>query len=344
MKPSDVRSLLLKTLPAGLRCMLVGAPGVGKTSILSQVCAELGYDLVVDYTSMKDPTDYGGIGWPDAASNTMRYLHTPAIVNLSRAKKPTVWFLDDFGMGTSAVQASAMQLIRRSEVHGIKIADCVIPVIATNRRQDRANVSGILDPVKSSFESIINVEPDLDDLRNWWLGQGLPVNPIAFASLRWELIASPDAPSAEIQNRPNPRTLEHLARLEMLNLPAAVRAEALSGACGEGFAIEYIAFCSSLANMISIDEILVDPAGATIPQTPAQLYATAIGLSVRADRHNIDNICIYAERLYNAGQGEFTVLTVRDAVRRNPALSATPGCQKIFMGPMRDLIFGANDQ
>lgn len=341
MKPSHVRRVLQQTLPAGLNVMLVGAPGVGKTSILQQTAAEIEMDVVTIYAALQDPTEPGGVLWP--GDSGARYIFSPEMYRLFETERPTVAFLDDFGQAPAATQAAWMQWTLAREVHGKRIADNVTFAIGTNRRQDRAGVTGVLEPVKSRFACILHVEPDLEDLRAWWMSSGLPVNPIAFVSLRWELMISNDAPTADMQNRPNPRTLEHLARLEMLDLPASVRADALAGAAGEGFAIEYLAFCTQLRNMISIDEMLLDPTHAPLPDGPAQLYATAIGISHRADVSNFDHCAIYLTRLYEAGHGEFVVLAVRDSVRRNRALLSTAGCQKMFMGPMRELAFGGDD-
>ena len=47
-------------------------------------------------------------------------------------------------------------------------------VAATNRREDMAGVQGMLEPVKSRFYSILNVEVNAKDWVNWYNTQGLP--------------------------------------------------------------------------------------------------------------------------------------------------------------------------
>jgi hypothetical protein len=56
-----------------------------------------------------------------------------------------------------------MQLILARRVNSFTLPDCVSFVAASNRRQDKAGVTGILEPVKSRFATILEVSPDLDD-------------------------------------------------------------------------------------------------------------------------------------------------------------------------------------
>ena len=68
-------------------------------------------------------------------------------------------FLDDLGQAPMSVQAAAMQLILARRINGFKISDKVIFMAATNRREDKAGVTGILEPVKSRFAWIVELVP-----------------------------------------------------------------------------------------------------------------------------------------------------------------------------------------
>ena len=70
---------------------------------------------------------------------------------LIQADKDTVFFLDDLGQAPPTVQAAAMQLILARRINGHHVSDSVTFIAATNRKQDKAGVSGILEPVKSRF-------------------------------------------------------------------------------------------------------------------------------------------------------------------------------------------------
>jgi hypothetical protein len=55
-------------------------------------------------------------------------------------------------------------------------------------REDRAGVSGILEPVKSRFTTIIEMEPDVDDWTNWATSNNIRPEIIAFIRIRRKLL------------------------------------------------------------------------------------------------------------------------------------------------------------
>ena len=49
MKPSQLYKLLSRTIPAKLPVLIKGAPGIGKTDIVSQACNDAGAELIVSH-------------------------------------------------------------------------------------------------------------------------------------------------------------------------------------------------------------------------------------------------------------------------------------------------------
>jgi hypothetical protein len=234
---------------------------------------------------------------------------------------------------------NCMQLILARRVNGHILPDCVTFVAATNRRADRAGVSGILEPVKSRFATIIELHPDIDSWCNWAIGAGIPATLIAFLRFRPDLL-SDFKPSADMSNSPMPRTWASLAKLEALSLPQQVELAAMAGAVGEGPAAEYIAFRRMYQSLTSVDAILLDPQGCKLPTAPNELYATCTALASKVTEQNLSRIGIYANRLMDAGRGEFAVLLMRDVIRRNPKLQYSDAYIRIACGPIGQLISG----
>jgi hypothetical protein len=257
------------------------------------------------------------------------------------ATRPTVWFLDDLGQASPAVQAAFMQLLLARRVNGHALPDCVTFAAATNRRIDRAGVSGILEPVKSRFATIVELVPDLDSWCEWAINHGVSYTLIAFLRYRPELLCNFEA-SADLTNSPVPRTWAKLAKGETLNLPPAVETSAFSGAVGEGAAVEYIAFRQMAKTLINLDAILLDPSHAPIPSTkPDQLYATVVGLAARANETNFDRIVTYAQRMYvEADKGEYAALLIRDSQRRDVKVAYTQAYTKMQCSPLGQLLTG----
>lgn len=317
MTPSQLTAFLAQAIAARLPALIVGPPGVGKSDLVALAAQMSGYRLILSHPAVSDPTDAKGLPWVAKGAETATFLPFGELAEAIHATQPTVWFLDDLGQAPPAVQASFMQLLLARRVNGHALPECVTFVAATNRRTDRAGVSGILEPVKSRFAAIVELEPDLDEWCQWALAQDfVPPELVAFLRFRPELLCK-FVPSADLVNCPLPRTWAHAAKLLGLKLSDAVQAHALAGAVGEGAATELLAFLKLYRELPNIDAILIDPDGPPIPQQPAPLYAVATALATKANAANFARVARYTQRLVDAGHGEFATLLLRDAIRRD---------------------------
>ncbi len=340
--PSQLKVLLASTIKAGLPVLITGAPGVGKSDIVAQAAQDAGAELLISHPAVADPTDAKGLPWPVQGAQEATFLPFGELARACKATNPTVWLLDDLGQAPPAVQASYMQLLLARRVNGHVLPDCVTFVAATNRRTDRAGVSGILEPVKSRFASIVELEPNLDDWCQWAYPHGISPTLIAFIRYKPDMLCNFQA-TADLSNSPVPRTWAHVAKLESLALPAAVESIAFAGAVGEGAATEYLAFRQMAKSLVNLDAILLDPMHAPIPKKPDQLYATCIGLAHRANHTNLQRIIDYANRMVTeANKGEFAVLMMRDAQRRDFTLTATDEFVRMQSSPVGELVNGAS--
>ena len=183
MKPSHLSTYLELAIRNRTPVLITGAPGIGKSDIVGQAAAKAGYELIVEHPVVADPTDYKGIPWVDKDGNA-NFVPIGNLARMMQATSPTVVLLDDIGQAMLAVQAAVMQLLLARRVNDKLIPDCVTFLAATNRRTDRAGVTGLLEPVKSRFVSIINLDVDLEDWVKWALANNLPTELIAFIRFR----------------------------------------------------------------------------------------------------------------------------------------------------------------
>lgn len=339
MNPSRLQTFLANAIAAKLPVLITGAPGIGKSDIVAQAASDANADLILSHPVVSDPTDAKGLPWIASDKKSATFLPFGEMMRAINAKTSTVWFLDDLGQASPAVQASFMQLILARRVNGHVLPDCVTFVAATNRRTDRAGVTGILEPVKSRFASIVELEPSLDDWCTWAIKKQLPVQLIAFLRFRPDLLQAFN-PSADLVNSPSPRTWHNAAKLMQLGLDSTIEYEALKGAVGEGAAAEFTAFLQIARECPSLDGILLDAHNAPIPSKPAALYAVATGLANKATEANFSRIATYAERLTQAKHGEFAVLMLRDCLRRNPQLMQTSDFTKLASSETGKLFSG----
>lgn len=339
MRPVQLLEFLTKTIQAGLPVLVTGEPGGGKTSLVEQASLAVGADVIISHPAVADPTDAKGLPWATPGDNEARFLPFGDLARAMKAEKLTVWFLDDLGQASPAVQASFMQLLLARRVNDHRLPDCVTFVAATNRRTDRAGVSGILEPVKSRFASIVSLETHIDDWCAWAFGAGVPAEIIAFLRFRPELL-SQFTPSADMTNCPLPRTWAYASKLYALGLSPTLQHLAISGAVGEGAAVEFSSFLRLWQELPNIDAILDKPDAAPIPTQPATLYAVVTALGLRTTVANFPKIARYAERLTSAGKGEFGALLLRDSVRRESGVTQTSAFVKLASGELGSLIAG----
>lgn len=337
MKPSELVTFIASAIGARLPILIQGAPGIGKSDIVAHAAAASGADLILSHPAVADPTDAKGLPW--VVNGAATFLPFGELQRALSATRRTVWFLDDLGQASPAVQASYMQLLLARRVNGHVLSDEITFVAATNRRTDRAGVSGILEPVKSRFGSIVELTPDLNEWCRWAIAANLPPELIAYLRFQPDHLCNFTA-SADLTNCPVPRTWSHVGKILQLGLPAGIQHEAIAGAVGAGAAVEFSAFLRIYAELPSVDQILIDPSSVEIPTKPATLYALSGALAHRTTKQNFARVAQFADRLVNAGSGEFAVLLVRDAMQRQPDITQTTAFVKLATGDLSELING----
>lgn len=339
LRPGQLAQLLSATIKAGLPVLITGAPGVGKSDIVAQAAALADADIIVSHPAVADPTDAKGLPWPSKEGDHATFLPFGELARALKATKPTLWFLDDLGQATPAVQAAFMQLLLARRVNGHVLPDCVTFVAATNRRTDRAGVSGILEPVKSRFATIVELQPASEDWYDWAYKNGVPAELIAFLNFRPELLQQFNA-TADLTNSPSPRTWAFVGKMIKANLPAALELTAYAGAIGEDAATEFVSFLKIWRELPNVKAILIDPDSQVISRNPSVLYAVTGALAKVANETNFGRVARYCERLMNEGFGEFAALTVKNALRATPTISNSPAFINAMCGGLGKLIAG----
>lgn len=337
MRPTELVNFLVSAIVARLPILITGAPGIGKSDLVSQAAVDAKADLILSHPAVADPTDAKGLPW--VVDGHATFLPFGELERAIGATKPTVWFLDDLGQASPAVQASYMQLLLARRVNGHKLSDYVTFVAATNRRTDRAGVSGVLEPVKSRFGSIVELTVDVDDWCRWAIDRDLPPELIAFIRWQPDLLCKFTA-NADLVNSPVPRTWAHAARILALGLPSGIQHAAIAGAIGEGAAVEFGAFLQMYAELPSVDQVMIDPDSVKIPSKPAVLYALAGAVAHKTNQQNFGRVAKFIQRLVNDGKGEFGVLLMRDAMQRDRSITQTQAFVKMAVGELGELISG----
>jgi len=310
MNAKELEGTLTKCLGAGFPVLVKGAPGIGKTDIIKKVAENIKHRLIISHPVVSDPTDFKGL--PGIVLGQAEFLPFGELRELINAEEPTIFFLDDLGQAPAVVQAACMQLLLARRINGHAVSDKVVFVAATNRREDRAGVTGILEPVKSRFVTILELVAEADAWIDWAFQNNMPAGLIGFVHFRPTLIHTNEVTS-DIVNHPCPRTFFHAGQLMNIGIDDV---ETLGGALGEGCAAELTGFLKVYKSLPNIAAILLKPNESVVPEEPAALYAVVSALVEKASPDNVPMIFKYGNRL----PADFSTLLVRDMIRKNPKI------------------------
>lgn len=325
MKPSQLIDTIQWAIENLFSYLIVGEPGIGKTDIVNQATQMANARMMVMHPVVSDPTDFKGHPYARVSVGgdfEAFFIPFGQLRLLMEATVLTVCFIDDLGQAPATVQAAVMQLLLAREINGVKISDKVVFMAATNRKGDKAGVTGILEPVKSRFTSIINLTVDADDWCQWALTRGnMPTELVSF--IRWRPALLNDfKPTKDLTNSPSPRTVANVGKMQNAGLLTRfnplVQKELIKGAAGDTFSTEYSAWLDLYKSLPNIDKIIMTGKG-DIPTDPAILYAMGSVLAKRMTATNADNIFNYMETIPQ----ENTAIIVKDATIRDESLTDT---------------------
>jgi molybdopterin synthase catalytic subunit len=305
--------------------IIKGAPGIGKTSIVSQVAKETGAEFVPMYPAISSPTDPKGQPVYDREEKRAKFVPYGNLERFISAQKPMVVLLDDFGQATPAVQASFMHLLGERRIGDHAVSEHVVFYIATNDKNQNAAVNGVIEPMKSRSHTIVELVPDVESWLSWAVRNQIRPEVTGFIRLRPEMLWD-FKPTSDLVNSPSPRTAQHVSIILGMGMPRDLQFKAIVGAAGEGFATEFAGFISLFETLRDPDEILRDPMGVEIPEdNPSVVYAYCAALSARVSKKNIQSITSFASRL----PPEFAVKLVQyDCLSKDPSIAETEAYTK----------------
>jgi hypothetical protein len=317
MKPTQLKAFLGHAIQHRQSVLIKARPGVGKSDIVEQTCKDAGVHLIISHPVVSDPTDYKGL--PYASNGQANFLPYGELHKIMIATEPTVFFLDDLGQAPPAVQAACMQLLLARQINGHAVSDHVTFIAATNRKEDKAAVSGLLEPVKSRFKSIVELDVNHEDWVRWALTIGnMPTELISFIRFKPKILEE-FHPTKDIVNTVSPRTVAAVGQWQNSGLDKSLYFEVFKGAAGEGFANEYTAFLNILKDLPNIDQILMNPDSVQVPKEPSVLCAVGGALASRVNDINATNVFSYIKRLPQ----EHAMACVKDMTIRKPEILQT---------------------
>jgi hypothetical protein len=334
VSPRQLADLLAALVPARKHALITGKPGIGKSRIVKQVGARLGYRVIVEHLGTRDQTDIGG--QPMILDGKPEHVHFRIGRTIREATEPTIVFFDDIHNAPQAVQAAAMQWVL--DIAG-QVSPHVAFISACNAVGHRAGGSPIIETYKSR-SIIVELESRLDDWTEWAMQSGIVPKVPAFLRFRPGLLHD-FAPTANLTNSPCPRGWEAVSDMSKLGLPRNVQLAAYAGSVGEGAATEYLAFERIYDSITPPDLVFATPDRAPIPVELSALCAMALSLAHAVSPATMPALARYLERVQHQAPEAVALTLMSMRARNEPALLTCKGyTQDIACGPVGRVLIG----
>ena len=270
MKKLNIKNLsifLNKIITNQMRSSLMiwGAPGIGKSSVVSSVAKNNNYQLIDLRISQLAPTDLRGIPVP---KNDKAFWYPPEFLP---TEGKGILFLDEINMAPPAVQGIAQQLILDRKVGSYVVPEDWFIWSAGNRKNDYAAVFDMPAPLANRFIHL-EVNSTLDEFKEYALLNDIDDRIISFLNFRPKLLHKIDKNSP---SWPSPRSWDIANKLLKADL-------SVDAAVGKGAGSEFRSFCKIYKELPKIEPILNGKDKPIFPKDISSQYALTCALSVRA--------------------------------------------------------------
>jgi len=313
--------------------LLLGAPGIGKTSILRQLAKEeFGSDL--DWPegnylnvelSTREVPDVQGFPLVKPSGE----VEWVSLIEFPEEGKGILNF-DEINLAELDVLKASYRWIHERRVGKRKLGDGWFIFATGNRITDKCNVNTLPAALNNRF-SIYELECGLDDWKEWALTNGIAADVIGFLNWKPEALFKFDPERyAPEQPFPTPRSWHRVSDKLKAGLADF---EILTGDIGEGMASEFCEYLNVKSQLPDIDEIL---GGKNIvPERPDLLHVvcSSIVVKTREKPEYVDRLVEYASLL----PAEFAVLLVKDAIRAKIDVKRAKAFKK-FTAKYKDVI------
>lgn len=313
MRASEIAEGLQSLVGIRQPVFLWGAPGIGKSQVVTQVAAKMGVAINDVRAVLLDPIDLRGL--PHINENQQADWSIPAFLP---QEGEGILFLDELNAAPPLVQAACYQLILDRHLGEYVLPEGWSVVAAGNRENDRAVTYRMPSALANRFVHF-DFEVHVEDWLTWAVGQNFPAELTSFIRFRPNLLHDFD-PKRNEKAFPTPRSWAFVARMLDAKQTERLEFNLIAGAVGQAAALELEGYLKIWRQLPRAQTLLTQPTTAEVPGDPATLYAVCEMLAQDASEDTIEPIITYAARL----PSEFNVLLVRNSVGNDNALVHTP--------------------
>jgi hypothetical protein len=242
---NELIPLLKRAMTVKLPVFMWAGPGVGKSSIIRQIAAEMGGLCVDMRLSQMSPTDIIGIPYFDKTANVMRFAPPSRLPSEAFAKDQPIiiLFLDEMNSAPPAVQAAAYELVLDRRCGEYELPENVRVMAAGNRESDRGVTYRLATPLANRLLHF-DLKVDFDSWLDWALTVSVHPDIIAYISTFKSSLYDFD-PNSASKSFPTPRSWEFVSKLLSTNTEADPMTDSeirafVGSAVGSGEAVKFM--------------------------------------------------------------------------------------------------------
>ena len=264
---SQAKSIIKKAIEVNIPIFLWGAPGIGKSAIVTEIAQSLNKEIEDVRTSQLDSVEIRGFPYRDRESNTLKFSPPHFI----KEKGNGLLFLDELNLAPQTVLAACYQLILDRRVGEAKLGKDWQIICAGNRRSDKSYTQDLGAALHSRLMHI-HIQANLKDWTKWALQENIDTRLINFLNFKPNLFIK-DVPKNKNECWPNPRSWTRTAKL----IDHKHFYTMAAGLVGEGPANEMNAYIKIYQKLPSWNKLMLNPSNHPLPdiEDPTMAYAIA---------------------------------------------------------------------
>lgn len=200
--------LIRATLDAGISVLLLGAPGIGKSTLALELAKVMNKRLIDIRLAQKDPAELGGVYFPNRETQTLE-LFPPGWVKQA-CSEPCLVFLDEFNAAVTKLhQAAAYQIVLERRIGEFQFHPETVVLAAGNREEDNAIVTPLSSALCNRFAHF-EMRSDVATWLKWAAANGIHENIMAFIQTYGEEVLSA---TSDENSFPTPRSWAMASRV-----------------------------------------------------------------------------------------------------------------------------------
>jgi len=322
---------------------LHGSPGLGKSSIVTQIAKELGAELIDVRLAGMEPSDVQGI--PYIADGEMKYS-TPSWFPTDPSKK-YILFFDELSNCIPAVQHAAYRIILdRTIQNGTKMPNSVAIVGAGNLKEDKTGARPLLPAAANRFglHLFIDQGKAAESFLDFAVRNGAEPSLVAFLSYKKEAVFSNAGDEVAFATPRSWMMVDAHLKNKKINNNDYLLGLAVAGAVGS-VAYEYMGFREVSAHLPEWDRVASGDSSYQydVPVNDDHLlYSIAVSGAYEIVKYlksnsnkEIDRIC---EVVFSHLPKEIIIVLMRTIARSDGNIS-TIGAKILGVPSLRDMFF-----